>query len=124
MSTEEKMLLKGRAGKEMALQIEGNTSGEANKVKEFFQVKKTGRASEGLLEALNDTVFVTTLKDMIGAASSALPPELVDKPNKVLVSVICQSGSAVLVYLDKSTGLYKTGSLPAGFESAMACADI
>lgn len=103
-TTEEKLLVKGRAGKEAALGLENNASEIVQAILAKFAIKAHGRAISGLLEALDKEDVVTLVNQMVGNSSPKTPGGPSFTQSKVLLSVICMYNTPFYFYFDTSVG--------------------
>lgn len=106
--TEKILLLKSRAGKEVASQMTTSTATAIlDKIKAYFKIPVAGRAKEGVLDNLNrnDIEFITTVRDMIGAAPVVFQDTPALVPTAIIIGGYCSGNSFRLIVLDTATGV-------------------
>ena len=112
--SEQKFLIKGRAGRELALAVQDNTSVDAEKLRGFFKVKREQRAKVGLLSELDKQSTVSVLSTMVGNAPFELPTESRNRPEKILVGTYCVGSTPYYYFINQSTGQYESAKVTTG----------
>ena len=112
--TEQKFLLKDRAGKELAVAIQDNPTDEARVVLDFFRIKKQNRAKNDLISALDRQEVPGIIQSMISNAPFEMVGDNKSRPEKVLIGMYCSGGSPYYHYLNQNSGQYESVKVSTG----------